>query len=86
MSITREQLLEAIRTSHDECAKSEGGCIHAEAITAESDAVQKAITEAVMVAMMDKGSPALSVFVHAFHIGYRLHQLETQPIPLDKVN
>jgi hypothetical protein len=69
MTITKEQVAEAIRTGHDMCP--EGTCIHAQAF---SDNFPKVIIEAERAAAMGevRGSPSLAAYYEGMHVGYRL--------------
>lgn len=68
-----EVLKEALKTSHNECSEAKGGCIHAEALAACADDI---VAVAALTTLEMGGSATLSLLSHAFHIGYRAHQLE----------
>jgi hypothetical protein len=93
--ITQEMVEEAIKTSHNECSKSAAptdnpdslphGCIHAEAMGAAIKAIAADVSRSALLGM-ESGDPALSVYVHAVHVGYRLRQIETETTPKERVN
>jgi len=70
MEITKEQVLEAMVTAHDQCAAIDG-CIHAQAF---SEVMPKVIIEAERAAEAGthRGSPALAAYFEGMHVGYRL--------------
>ena len=76
MEITKDQVLEAIHTAHDQCAQIDG-CIHAQAF---SDVMPKVIVEAERAAEAGtrRGSPALAAYYEGMHVGYRLALLVVQ--------
>ena len=83
MVIPKELLLEAIATSHTGCIN---GCIHADAVQALQDEVERTVVDAATAALMTGNSPSLSVFLHGIHVGYHLRELETKPIDQTAVN
>jgi predicted amino acid dehydrogenase len=83
--ITKEMFKQALETSHNSCDTPEG-CIHAEAAADNSDAMMERVIDAVMGAKDTGASPGLGIFYMGLHVGYRLRQLELEPVPQDRVN
>lgn len=81
--ITKELLLEAIKTAHKNCLED---CIHTDAIEANMKAIEEEIGRCVVYALNNQISSAVMVFSMALHTGYRLHQLESEPAPKETVN
>ena len=76
-------LAEAIRTSAEGCLNE---CAHQKAIEENTERIDETIMNCVMYALSEGISPALMVASAFLHIGYRLHQLEHQPLDHTKAN
>lgn len=82
--LNKELIEQAIATAHQECATPEG-CVHAKAFDEAFDVVSRDTLRAGLIAMTSD-NPILALWYHAVHVGYRLRQLETEPIQKEKVN
>lgn len=77
--ITADSLRTAIKTSHDHC-KGANGCVHADAF-AECGSDIEAYAVQSQSSPLAQFDPILAAIFQGVHLGYRLHQLETeQPI------
>ena len=75
MKITKEMVVEAIKTGHDMCPAT--GCIHAEAFAENMELVFQQAEEASLVGAR-KGSPALAAYFEGMHVGFRLALISMQ--------
>ena len=73
---TPELFKQALDTAHNSCEK---GCTHADAEFANIKAIEEKIGEGMMSPLFLL-NPLLASFSLGVHVGYRLHQLETEPI------
>jgi hypothetical protein len=85
MLVSKEQVLDALAHSHDACAKNPDGCVHAAALKGSEQELNEHL---IKCALLSVGStnPALSMWFVGLHVGYRLHELETQSVPKGKEN
>ena len=74
-----------MRTAHEDC-QGETGCIHADAVMGNLEQLMEELREATMSAMEDGLDPMFSSYFKGFHEGYRLAQLQLQPIDKSKAN
>lgn len=85
MMVTKEQVLDALASSHVECTKSHDGCVHAASFEGSEQELNEHVIKASLVAMSGP-NPALSMWFIGLHVGYRLRELETQSVPKGKEN
>lgn len=82
-AITPELVKQALDASHENC---EAKCIHIDACLANHDAIFARIKEEVAAYLAKGYDPYLGCFFLGLHVGYRLHQLEAEPLPSEKLN
>jgi hypothetical protein len=85
--IPAELFKQALDTCTDAC-EADGQCNHHDAIKGNDKVIQQALMDAFVQCVMNNASPSFGIFDLGVHVGYRLHQLETDttPTPKDKVN
>ena len=81
--ITTEMFQKALKTAHEPCRED---CVHADAFQESEKVIEEEIAKCVGYALTTGVSPALMLLSAGIHIGYRLHQLEIEPTPKEKVN
>jgi hypothetical protein len=78
--LNQEIVEHAIETAHEVCAASPNGCVHANALSKAHTAMlldqSRLLNDAVADNMGLRDIIGL-LYNHALHVGYRLHQLET---------
>jgi hypothetical protein len=87
--LTPQMVKEAIATSHDLCKANPNGCVHADALQHEFKTIEsdlQMMVEGCLAGGHDIFFLFNLIYNHAIHVGYRLHQLETEPISTAKVN
>lgn len=75
--ISNAQLLMAISTAHDTCAKA-GDCVHAAAMDGIQPEVSKAILHNLTTALSMGIDPMLATFFFGLHVGYQLKQIMSE--------
>lgn len=81
--ITPELLTQAVETAHDTCTND---CIHADAMQAIESELGAKIGALIVREITAGRDPIFSIFFYGLHVGYRLSQLVSTPLPSDKVN
>jgi hypothetical protein len=79
--LNQEIVEHAIETAHEVCAASPDGCVHAEALSKAHTAMLQDQSRVFGNAVSDNMGLRDIIgllYNHALHVGYRLHQLETQ--------
>jgi len=77
--ITPEMAKRAIDSAHENCTTT---CIHAQALSDVMDAMFDRINSVTKAFGFDP----LAILYEGIHIGYRLHQLSTEPPAKETVN
>jgi len=86
--ITKELLKRALDTATDNCTGETNGCVHGPAVDQLRKELEREMGIVVAQCLIVGASPTWGLFDMGMHVGYRLHQLETDPTPTpnEKVN
>lgn len=77
--LTKELTAQAIKTAHSSCHTPDNPhCIHAESICDNGNLMNEVMEIAIKSALADDLDPMQGLIIEGIHIGYRMHQLQTE--------